>query len=128
MMKDFTKWLKGKTGVHNKKARPFFREAEVWSTALGANVGFEQDGRGEEYLRPIVVIKKFNKEVCWGIPLTKTEKSGPYYFSFILNEIKSTAILSQIRLVDAKRLYYRVGTVSETDFAEMKKRLKALLP
>lgn len=128
MLKDFTKWFKGKTNVHNEKARPFFHEGEVWSATLGANIGFEQDGRGEQYLRPIVVIKKFNKEICWGVPLTKNQKRGPYYFSFVLNGETSTAILSQIRLVDAKRLFYRIGTVTETDFAEMKKRLKALLP
>ena len=127
-MKDFTKWFKEKTGVHNEKERPFFRDGEVWSASLGANIGFEQDGRGEQYLRPILVIRKFNKETCWGIPLTKNKKKGPYYFSFFLNDAPSTAILSQIRLVDAKRLYYRIGTVAETDFTEMKKRLRALLP
>jgi len=63
MWKDFTKWFKGKTEVHNEKARPFFREGEVWFAALGANIGFEQDGRGEQYLRPVVVIRKFNKEM-----------------------------------------------------------------
>ena len=72
--------------LHKEKARPFFHEGEVWFCALGVNVGFEQDGRGESFLRPIVVIKKFNQEVFWGLPLTKRQKQGQYYFSFTLNQ------------------------------------------
>lgn len=128
MRKDFAKWFKEKSEVHNEKTRPFFYEGEVWFAALGENIGFEQDGRGEKYLRPVAVIRKFNNEICWAIPLTKNKKSGKFYFSFILVGETSTAILSQIRLVDAKRLYYRVGAITKTDFIEMKKRLKALLP
>jgi mRNA interferase MazF len=128
MVKDFTEWTEQKTIVANEKERPFFREAEVWFVALGANVGFEQDGRGENYLRPVVIIRKFNNEVCWGIPLTRNKKQGDFYFSFNLNNEISTAILSQIKLLDAKRMYYRLGVVSETDFEELKKRFKALLP
>jgi mRNA interferase MazF len=127
-LKDFTEWTAQKTVVANEKERPFFRDAEVWTAALGANVGFEQDGRGENYLRPIVVLRKFNNEVCWGIPLTRNEKKGEFYYSFNLNNQTSTAILSQVKLIDAKRLYYQLGKVSDDDFAELKKRFKALLP
>ncbi len=128
MKKDFKMWFKEKAEVHNEKARPFFFESEVWFAALGENIGFEQDGRGKNYLRPIAIIRKFNNEVCWAIPLTKNKKGGIFYFSFPLIGETSTAILSQIRLVDAKRLFYRLGIMRTMDLAEMKKRLKALLP
>ena len=45
-----------------------------------------------------------------------------------LNNEKSTAILSQIRLVDGKRLRRMIGYISEEDFEILKKKLKALLP
>ena len=128
MEKDFSKWFEEKMLVHNEKARPFFRDGEVWFTALGENVGFEQDGRGESYLRPVAIIRKFNNEIFWAVPMTKNKKSGKFYFSFNLDGGTSTAILSQIRLVDAKRLFYRLGVIRSEDLAEMKKRLKALLP
>jgi mRNA interferase MazF len=128
MYKDFTNWTVQKTLVANEKARPFFHEGEVWSAALGANVGFEQDGRGEDHLRPAIVIRKFNNEICWAIPLTRNQKKGEFYFSFNLNKETSTAILSQVKLVDAKRFYYPIGSLSTDDFAELKKRFKALLP
>ena len=128
MKKDFQIWHREKSGIHAEKERPFFREGEVWFAALGANIGFEQDGSGSEHLRPVVIIRKFNNEIFWAIPLTRTLKNAPFYFSFELNGEQSTAILSQVRLVDAKRLFYQTGTVQAEDMAEMKKRLKALLP
>jgi len=127
MKKDFSRWHKRKNFLHHEKKRPFFHEGEVWFCALGENIGFEQDGRGESFLRPIVVIKKFNQETFWGIPLTKHQKKGRYYFSFTLNGKISTAILSQIRLTDGKRLHYKIGNISNNDFIEIKKRLAQLL-
>ncbi len=127
-MKDYTVWHNIKTKMHNEKERPFFHEREVWFCSLGANIGFEQDGRGAEYLRPVVIIKKFNNEICWVIPLTKNEKKGRYYFSFsYTNYVVSTAILSQIRLIDSKRFEYKSGTMNEFDFAVLKQKLTQLL-
>lgn len=127
MIKDFSEWHNKKEFLHNAKTRPFFHEAEVWFCALGANIGFEQDGRGELFLRPVIVIKKFNQETFWGLPLTKHQKKGKYYFSFGLNNATSTAILSQIRLIDGKRLNYKIGNIAKDDFIEIKKRLAQLL-
>src|SRR3990167_8549365 len=102
--KNFKNWHKIKHYLHNKKERPFFHEGEVWFCSLGENIGFEQDGRGKEFMRPVIILKKFNNEVLWGVPLTKNTKAGKYYFTFTLKNMASTAILSQIRLIDAKRL------------------------
>ena len=131
MKKDFQKWHGEKSSIHNDKKRPFFHVREVWFCSVGANVGFEQDGGGERYLRPVIVICKFNNEVLWALPFTKNDKKGKYYLQVTIiddkQERKSTAIVSQIRLVDAKRLQYKAGVVSENDFTELKKRLRALL-
>ena len=40
---------------------------------LGANVGFEQDGIGEDFLRPVLILRKFNVYMFWALPLTKLE-------------------------------------------------------
>ena len=129
MEKNFKTWHQKKEKIHKEKERPFFHEREVWFCALGANVGYEQDGSGDEFLRPVIVIRKFNNAVFWGLPLTKTLKKGKYYFSFVIDEKTepSTAILSQIRLIDAKRLQYKIGDASEKDHSEIKKRLMNLL-
>jgi mRNA-degrading endonuclease toxin of MazEF toxin-antitoxin module len=126
-MKNYKKWHEQKSNLHENKIRAFFHEREVWFASIGANIGFEQDGRGDEHLRPVLVIKKFNNEVLWCIPLTKNHKKGKYYLSFELLNETSTAILSQIRLIDSKRLQYKIGDVSPEKFIEIKEKLKQLL-
>ena len=117
-MKDFINWHKLKSN---------FQIRDVLFCSIGENVGFEQDGRGEEFLRPVVVVKKFNKEVFLGVPLTHTDKKGKYYFSFNLNKETSVAILSQIRLFDAKRIKYKIGMMSGQDFNSLKEKIRQLL-
>ncbi|KKQ21442.1 MAG: hypothetical protein US45_C0054G0001 [Candidatus Nomurabacteria bacterium GW2011_GWA1_37_20] len=126
-MKDFTDWHKIKRKVELKENRINFQIRDVFSCSIGENVGFEQDGRGEEFLRPVVIIKKFNNEVFLGVPLTHTKKEGKYYFSFNLNEGQSVAIVSQVRLFDAKRLKYKIGMINEKDFSVLKEKIKQLL-
>ena len=126
--KDFQEWHNEKSSLHENKTRVFFHEREVWFASLGANIGFEQDGKGQEFLRPILVVKKFNNEVLWGVPTTKKNKKGKYYFPFQYKKSESTtAILSQLRLIDSKRLSYKIGFVKEADFVEMKNRLISFL-
>jgi len=129
MKKDFTNWHKKKSKIDDIEKRPFFHEREIWFCHMGANVGFEQDGIGEDFLRPVIIFRKFSKEIFWGIPLTKREKGGKYYFTFSFPERgKNTAILSQVRLIDARRLSYHIGDISKTDFKVLKEKLKALFP
>ncbi|MDP3953571.1 MAG: type II toxin-antitoxin system PemK/MazF family toxin [bacterium] len=126
--KDYTKWHKVKSDIHNKKKRPYFHEREIWFCSLGSNVGFEQDGRGDLYLRPVVVIRKFNNEVCLVVPMTKNVKKSIHYFNFSYEDgVTSTAILSQVKLIDTKRLVYKSGNISKKDFSTLKKKLRQLI-
>jgi len=130
MKKDFKKWHDKKSDIDQIEQRPFFHEAEIWWCALGVNVGFEQDGGGDDFLRPIIIFKKFNNEIFWAIPLTHTNKTTKYYFqiSSVENSEDSAAILSQIRLVDARRLSHKLGNIDKKDFAALTKKFKELLP
>jgi|SRR3989344_1340758 len=129
MKKDFKKWHDKKSGIDGIEVRPFFHEREIWYCALGANIGFEQDGGGEDFLRPAIIFKKFNNEIFWTIPLTHTQKTTKYYFQFTFQgTAPSVAILSQIRLMDARRLDHKIGDISRDDFEKLTKRFKALLP
>jgi len=125
--KDYSKWHEKKTTLHNIKKRPYFHEREVWFTTLGSNIGFEQDGRGDTFLRPVIILKKFNKSVALIIPLTKNNKKGAHYFNFTFDDNTSTAILSQIRLIDTKRLEYKIGYISKEEFLGLKQKLTQLI-
>lgn len=127
--KDFQRWHAKKREIQNERPRVFFKEREIWFCHLGENVGCEQDGRGGEFLRPIIVLKKFNNETLWSIPLTRSVKfDNPYHFKFSFRngEIVS-ANISQIRLLDAKRLKYKIGFIAFGDSELLKKTIRQLL-
>ncbi len=102
------------------------------------NVGWEEDGKHEQYLRPVVVLKKFiipqkkkpNQApvlLFWAIPITSQQRTGKFYHPLPKPEGSAgksrTAILSQVRLVDAKRLVDKAGTVPRDDFDKIKKAI-----
>lgn len=130
MLKNYDLWHKEKAIINNVSKPPYFHEREIWFCHLGLNIGFEQDGRGEAFLRPVLILRKFNQEIFWAIPLTKNKKKpSKYYYPFsFIPGIISSAILSQIRLIDSRRLARKIGTINGDEFAELIKRLKALLP
>jgi len=134
MKKDFQRWHGQKSRINEVEKRPFFHEREIWFCYLGVNIGFEQDGSRKEFLRPILIIRKFNNEIFWGIPLTKAnkkknKKTEKYYFDFsFIAGIRSVAILSQIRLIDARRLSRHIGIMPDEEFVRLTEKLKLLLP
>lgn len=123
--KDFVLWNKVKILLHKHKKRPYFHEREVWYCSVGANIGREQDGGGKRFLRPIIILKKFNNEIFYGVPLTKNKK-GEFYFNFSFKNKESSAIISQMRLIDAKRLQHKMGYISDKDYKELKQKIKQM--
>lgn len=118
-MKDFDTWNQIKKLLDEKKKAPFIKARDIWFLKVGKNIGHEQDGTGEEFLRPVVVIKKFNEQLFWGIPLTSRDKppSNLYYFPVgVINTKLNWAILSQGRTFDSKRLKHKLGVLPKDKF------------
>ncbi len=125
--KDFDTWNIKKQEIDKINNKRTFHEREVWFIKIGENIGFEQNGKGKEFLRLVIVFKKFSKNVFLGIPLTKTIKNDKFYNSFYFKGKKSSAILSQIRLFDSKRLSYLIGRMSKGDYKKLKEKLIELI-
>lgn len=127
MEKDFQKWHTEKSWLETEKTRPFFHEREVWWCHSGLNVGFEQDGKGEKFTRPVLVFKKFNKEIFWALPLSTKNKIGKFYANIDLGDgVERSVILSQIRLMDGKRLLGKIKTISKKNYIEIQKAFISL--
>ena len=127
MEKDFKKWNTEKEKLHGRERVPFFHEREIWWCSLGLNIGFEQDGKNDNFERPVLVLRRFNKYVLWILPLTSKDKSGNYYFQFEHEGRKSAIILTQLRLISSKRLLRKMGMLSEENFENVKKRIIELI-
>lgn len=128
MQKNFDQWNEHKKYMHVETERKFYHPREVWWCSLGVNVGFEEDGTGSEFERPVLILKGFSKEVCLIVPLTTSTKVNPYHVKVrIVDSREAFAIISQIRLIDTKRLSNKVGRLKEKKFEEIKKAVKGLL-
>lgn len=128
MEKDFFQWHKEKQKIHDGNERLFYHEREVRWCSLGFNIGFESDGKGEKYVRPVLIVKGFSREVCVCVPLTTKPKKGIFYHEVNLADgIKRTAMLSQIRLIDTKRLRGIIGVVGVGEFKQIKQAIIRLL-
>jgi mRNA interferase MazF len=128
MEKNFEDWNLKKKEIHIKNKAPLFTEREVWWCSLGINVGSEEDGKGLNYLRPVLVVRKFNKDIFYGLPITSKEKDDIFHSLINSGEIKGSVILSQMRLIDSKRLSFLLGKITSKELDDIKKKLKALFP
>jgi len=126
--KDFDNWNIKKKKINDRPTAPFYHEREVWWCSLGINVGFEQDGTGENYDRPVLIIRGFNTQVFFGLALTGRKREGKFHvYLGKIEDQDASVILSQVRLIDSKRLVHKMGTIDEALFEKVCEALKDTL-
>ena len=129
MNKDFDSWNKIKKDTQSvDDYLPLYHERQIRWCRLGANIGFEQDGTGEGFSRPVLILKGFNRHVCVVLPLTTSTKENKYYVPIgIIDGRKASVIISQIRLIDTKRLDKQIATLDKKIFSSIRKTVKDML-
>lgn len=124
----FIEWAKLKIRIHFSKRIVYFRDGEIWWASLGANVGHEEEGKNQNFERPILILKKFNEHFLWAIPLTtKSKENNPYYFQYILNDKEYAAILPQLRLLSSKRLLRKIDMFPVKYYKKIREQIKKLI-
>lgn len=119
-MKDFSNWIRLKEKLHGSNHKPpYFKEREIWWCSVGENIGNEINGKDILFNRPVLIVRKLDKYSFLGVPLTSSEKIGSWYVSITHGENKSTAVVSQIRHLDYKRLDKKMATLDEVDFGRV---------
>jgi mRNA-degrading endonuclease toxin of MazEF toxin-antitoxin module len=127
MKKEFDKWNKRKKEI-NEEEPNFYHKREIRWCSLGVNIGFEQDGTSKTYRRPVLIIKGFSRQVCLVVPLTTSQKKNPYHISVgVVEDIEAFAIVSQIRLIDTKRLHDRLIILDKEKFEKIRKAIRDLI-
>ena len=125
MQKDFDKWNKIKKVVDEGELLKLYHTREIWWWSLDVNIGFEQNGGGQEYQRPVLILKGMSKDTCYVIPLTGSPKRHKNRIAIgLIDNIEATAIISQIRLIDIKRLVEKIGFLDKSKFNEIRKAVK----
>lgn len=129
-MNTFDNWnqIKKEINAREDKIKTFPKEGEVWMSNFGKNIGFEQDGSGDSFSRPILVIKKFNNQMFWVVPLSTKQKKFDFYHNYIDPDGNNVSvILAQLRLISIKRIKRKLYDFEKEELNIIKNKLKHFL-
>ncbi len=130
--KEFDEWNKLKKQLSKNNKRRSFKEREIFWAYVGYNIGSEVYGR-VNFTRPILILKKFNRDSFMAIPLSIKKRKDEYgkdiyRFEFIFKDNKSSiALLSQAKFFDKRRLLNKMGMIKNDDFETIKEKLNNIL-
>lgn len=125
MNKNFEDWHKLKKYLDEEHNAPTFRQREIWWCSIGLNIGHEENGKGEDYSRPVLILRKYNNHLFFGVPLTTKVKDNPFYHKINFRGRTQCAMLSQARTFEGKRITDKMGKITTQEFEKLKEDFKS---
>ena len=122
--KDFDQWneVKKRVDTHDT-TKLYFKEREIWWVSVGLNIGSESDGKNELFERPVLVVRKINRNQYYGLPLTSRDKTGVFFMEVQYGLSTGVVCLSQLRVFSSKRLLRKIGNIPKKEFISVRSRL-----
>ncbi|MEI6346136.1 MAG: type II toxin-antitoxin system PemK/MazF family toxin [bacterium] len=124
-LKDFDRWNIVKKELNHAQFSTPFNVREVWWASLGVNVGREEDGKHEKFERPVIVLKKYNKDKLLIAPLTGKEKDDRYIYKHLHEGVYRGIIFSQLRTISAQRLLRKMWRMDLNPFEKLLESIKS---
>jgi mRNA interferase MazF len=126
-LKCFKEWLGLKEKLHKSNHKPpFVSEGQIWWANIGENIGYEIDGKNDQFSRPVVVYKVLKKGFYFVIPLTTQQKTGSWFMQFRHGGNINTVCLHQSRSIDYRRVTNKLGEIDQRDMQRLKIKFKNL--
>ena len=123
MKKDFDKWNSVKKSTELKLDNFGIHEREIWWTSFGVNIGVEIDGKNNDFERPALIVRKFNRQMVWVIPTTLQAKDERFHEKFTLGDKEYYVVITQLRTVSTKRFLRKIGMMPKEDFKRVQQRI-----
>ena len=115
--KNHKKWLPVKESIDEEyKIKHYYRNGEIRWAAIGVNIGNEIDGKGDQFLRPVLILEKLSPWLYFVLPLsTKPDKD---YLSVTKDNTNNLLLDSFIRLnkiatLDIKIIIRKIGNIEK---------------
>ena len=124
--KRFDEWNELKKKLHKDNKVLICREREIWWASIGENIGTEINGKGENFLRPVLIVRKHGASF-FGVPLSSKLHRGMWYNWFEYRGRIQCALLSQAKTISVNRLRYKMGRIPREDFERINGALSGLL-
>jgi len=123
----FVSWVKIKIRTHFVEVAFDFSEKQIWWASIGQNVGIEQNGKNVNFERPILIFRRFNDDQFWALPISTKIKTNKYCHVFNQGGRQFCINLSQMRVMDRKRLLRRLEDLPTDDFIKVKIQIKKIV-
>lgn len=122
MKEIFNNWNELKQKINETEKKSFYiKQREIWYVNLWINIWNEENGKNEDFRRPVLVLKKlWNIYLCVAMT-SKWKDNNNFYHKYKEN---SYMILSQAKAIDRKRFLDKIDIVPILDFNEITKKLK----
>ena len=129
-IQNLVEWNEEKIEIFQKDRTCFPKERQIWVCKLGINLGREQNGNMQTFMRPVLILSHLGENFIV-LPLTSQIKENPFRYRLESETIglsqKSEIMLDQIRTVSQKRMVWQLGWCSKNDFAQIKNRMSELI-
>jgi mRNA interferase MazF len=86
-----------------------------------------RSGKGPNFTRPVLIVKKFSKYLFLGLPLSTKLKDNIYYYPITLKGNTVSVLISQLRTFSSKRILNKIGELDSKDYQSVLKHLKKVL-
>ena len=123
MKKEFDRWNEIKKSIHANPDTFGVHGREIWWLSLGVNVGVEIDGKSKDFERPVLILRKFNREMVWVLPMTSKGGDPKFYEKYLFGDREYFVVITQIRTISTKRFLRKIGMMKKADFDRIKERL-----
>jgi len=100
------------------------RTREICWAAVGVNVGSEIDGKGVSFTRPVLILHVMGAHLALVIPLSTKYKERSGYVPFDWKGQTNALCVHQLKVISQKRLFKRIGKVSENKLKVAKDEVK----
>jgi mRNA-degrading endonuclease toxin of MazEF toxin-antitoxin module len=124
-MEEYKKWSEVCKSLMDKDTNFYFKEREVWWCHCGKNVGQETEGKHDKFERPVLILKKINKSLFVGVPLTTKFSFESYKISVgLIADEQAYALIEQFRVMSIKRLIEKIEPISRRHFKHIRSIIK----
>lgn len=116
--KDFAGWAKVAEVLEGRERLESYKRGVIFWANLGVNVGSSEDGKGERFTRPVLLLAMMNMTQALIVPITSQKKEGANYREIVVAGKIEYLLFDQLRTIDVKCLEQ---VIDEVDSVTLKK-------
>ena len=115
--------------IHTAQSKPKnVKNGHIYWVKIGKNIGCEVFGKGDLFARPVLVVKRLQNSLFFGIPLSSKIKNNPHSHIFVDSRDKrQNALLNQMRMFDTRRIVSRCSKINEVELQNIVDKISAYI-